>query len=76
MEVKVGVIEGRVIDLADIQKLAKLPSREVLLAQLLSLMNAPSTGLVTVLNGVLRNFMGVIEAIRRQKEAPETDKQN
>jgi large subunit ribosomal protein L10 len=74
LEVKVGVVEGRVIDFADIKKLSKLPSREVLLTQLLSLMNAPGTGLVTVLSGVLRNFMGVIEAIKRQKEVPETDK--
>ena len=74
LEVKVGVVEGQVVDLAGIKRLSKLPAREVLLSQLLSLMNAPSTGLVTVLSGVLRNFMGVLEAVKRQKESPETNK--
>lgn len=69
LEVKVGVVEGQVVDLAGIKRLSELPSREVLLAQLLSVMNGPVTGLVTVLSGVLRNFMGVIEAIKRQKES-------
>jgi large subunit ribosomal protein L10 len=68
LEVRVGVVEGRVVDLAGIKRLSKLPSQGVLLAQLLSVMNAPVTGLVTVLSGVLRNFLGVVEAIKRQKE--------
>ena len=68
LEVKAGVVEGQAIDLDSIKRLSKLPSHEVLLTQLLSLMNVPVTGLVTVLSGVLRNFMCVIEAIKRQKE--------
>jgi large subunit ribosomal protein L10 len=68
LEVKAGVVDGQVIDLAGIERLSKLPSHEVLLTQLLSLINAPVTGLVTVLNGVLRNFMGILEAIKQQKE--------
>ncbi|MGD9022417.1 MAG: 50S ribosomal protein L10 [Deltaproteobacteria bacterium] len=68
LEVKVGIFEGQVVDLPGIKRLAKLPSREVLLAQLLSVMNAPVTSLVTVLSGVLRNFLGVLEAVKRQKE--------
>ncbi len=68
LEVKVGIVEGQVVDLPGIKRLAKLPSREVLLAQLLSVMNAPVTSLVTVLSGVLRNFLGVLEAVKRQKE--------
>lgn len=74
LEVKVGIVEGQVVDLAGIKRLSRLPSREVLLAQLLSVMNAPATGLVTVLTGAMRNFMGVIEAIKQQKEEPESDK--
>jgi len=68
LEVKAGIVEGQVVDLAGIRRLSKLPPHEVLLTQLVSLMNAPVTGLVTVLSGVLRNFVGVVEAIRRQKE--------
>lgn len=74
LEVKAGVIEGQVVDLAGIKRLSKLPSHEALLAQLLSQMNAPATGLVMVLSGVLRNFMGVLAAIERQKEAAQANK--
>ena len=68
LEVKAGVVEGQVVDLAGIKKLSKLPSHEVLLTQLVSLMSIPVTGLVTVLSAVLRNFVGVLEAIKLQKE--------
>ena len=68
LEVKVGVVEGKIVDLAGITRLSTLPSQEVLLGKLLSAMNGPATGLVTVLGGVLRNFMGVLGAIKRQKE--------
>jgi large subunit ribosomal protein L10 len=72
LEVKAGVVEGQAVDPAGIERLSKLPSHEALLTQLLSLMNVPVTGLVTVLSGVLRNFMCVIDAIKRQKEEAET----
>ncbi len=72
LEVKAGVVEGQAIDVAGIKRLSKLPSHEVLLTQLLWLMNVPVTGLVTVLSGVLRNFVCVIDAIKRQKEGAET----
>lgn len=68
LEVKVGVVEGQIVDLAGITRLSTLPSQEVLLGQLFSVMNAPVTRLVTVLGGVLRDFMGVLGAIKRQKE--------
>jgi large subunit ribosomal protein L10 len=61
-------VDGRVIDLDGIMRLSKLPSEEELLAKLLMTLNAPITGFVTVLGGVLRNFMGVLEAIKCQKE--------
>jgi len=67
LEVRAGVVEGQIVDLAGITRLSRLPSQEVLLGQLLSLMNAPVTGLVRVLGGVLRNFMGVLEAIKQKK---------
>jgi len=68
LEVKAGVVEGQVIDFAGIKRLSKLPPHEVLLAQLLSVMNAPVTGLVMVLNGMMRNFLNVLEAVKAQKE--------
>jgi large subunit ribosomal protein L10 len=68
LEIKAGVVEGRFVDLSGIKRLSKLPSHEVLLTQLLMLMNTPVTQLVMVLNGVLAKFMGVLEAIKREKE--------
>jgi large subunit ribosomal protein L10 len=49
--------------------LSKLPSREVLLGQLLSVMNAVPTGLVRVLSGVPRTFMYALQAIGDKKSA-------
>jgi large subunit ribosomal protein L10 len=69
LEVKVGIVEGKFVDASGIKRLAKLPSQEVLLTQLLMLMNAPIANLVMVLGGVLTKFMGVLEAIKQQKES-------
>lgn len=68
-EIKVGVLNGKVIDLNGIKALSSLPSREVLLAQVLSTMNAVPTSLVTALSDVPRRFLNVVQAIKDQKEA-------
>ncbi len=69
LEVKAGVVAGRLVDISSIKRLSQLPSHEVLLTQLLMLMNTPITQLVMVLGGVLTKFMGVLDAIKRQKES-------
>ena len=68
-EVKVGVLNGKVINLDGIKALSSLPSREVLLAQVLSAMNAVPTSLVTALSDVPRRLLNVLQAIKEQKEA-------
>lgn len=68
-EIKVGVLNGKVIDADGIKALSSLPSREVLLAHVLSTMNAVPTSLVTALSDVPRRFINVIQAIKDQKEA-------
>lgn len=67
LEIKVGQITGKVIDLKEIKRLAELPSRDVLLAQALSAMQAVPTSLVRALNGVIVNLMNVLRAIESQK---------
>ena len=62
LEVKVGVLDGKLLTKADIIALAELPSREVLLGRLVSVMAAVPTSLVTVLSGVPRNFVQVLNA--------------
>ena len=66
-EVKKGLLEGQVIDTAQVEALSKLPSREVLLAQLMGTMNAVPQGLVTVMAGIVRSLLNVLKAIEDQK---------
>ena len=69
LTVKVGMVEGKVIGLDEVQALASLPSREELIAKLLGSMNAPIANTVNVLSGVIRNAVYVLDAIRAQKES-------
>jgi len=57
---KVGVVEGRVISIKEIQSLASMPSKEELYSKLLFLINAPAQRLVTVMNAVGRDVAVVI----------------
>ena len=69
LEIKVGVMDGQVLDASAIQALAKLPSREVLLGQLLAALNAIPTSFVRTIAEVPRSLVNVLAAIRDQKEA-------
>lgn len=69
LEIKAGLLEGKVIDVGGVKALASLPPREVLIAQLLGTMQAPITGFVRVLNGIPSNLVYALEAIRKQKES-------
>lgn len=66
--IKGGVLAGKAIDVAAVENLAKLPSKEELIAKMLGSLNAPVTGLVMVLSGVTSKFVRTLEAIRVQKE--------
>ena len=67
-KLKAGVLSGKVISVPEIQALADLPSREVLLAKMLGSMNAPVTNFVGVLAAVPGSFVRVLAAIKTQKE--------
>jgi large subunit ribosomal protein L10 len=69
LEIKVGVMNGQVLDVNAIMALAKLPSREVLLGQLLAAFNAVPEKFVRTIAEVPRSFVNVLAAIRDQKEA-------
>jgi large subunit ribosomal protein L10 len=69
LEIKVGVMNGQVLDAKAIKALAKLPSREVLLGQFLSALNAIPTSFVRTIAEVPRSFVSVLAAISDQKEA-------
>ena len=68
LSIKGGFFEDRVLDAKDVESLAKLPSREVLIAQALAGMKSPIYGLVNVLAGPVRGIMGVLQARIQQLE--------
>ena len=68
LEIKVGQMAGKPMDLGAVRRLAELPSHEELLAQVLSAMQAVPTSLVRALNGIMVNFLNVLKAIEEKKE--------
>ncbi len=58
---KAGMVEGRVIDVKEINDLATMPSKEAIFAKLLYVINAPAQQLVTVMNAVGRNLAVVVD---------------
>lgn len=72
LEIKGGILDGKVLDLLAVKALADLPSREELLAQVLRGMQSPLSGFASVLSGTLRNFVCVLEEVRKQKAEMET----
>ena len=69
LEIKAGVMDGKALDYDQIKALSALPSREVLLAQLLSALNGVPTGFVRTLSAIPTQFLNVLQAIKDQKEA-------
>lgn len=64
-----GILNGTILSIEEVTALAKLPSKQELLGQLVSVMAGPSRGLVTVLLGVQRSMVNVLTAVKNQKEA-------
>ena len=65
---KAGMVEGRVINLADITAIASMPSKEELIAKLLFLVNSPAQRLAVAMNGVARNLAVVMKQAVEQKK--------
>ncbi|MFC1867007.1 50S ribosomal protein L10 [Thermodesulfobacteriota bacterium] len=63
LDIKTGQVSGKPLDLETIKRLAGLPGRDQLIAQVLSAMHAVPTSLVRVLNGVTVNLLNVLRAI-------------
>jgi len=54
LETKFGIVNGEVVDAAQIEALSKIPSKEVLIAQLLGMLNAPVAALARVLDAIAK----------------------
>jgi large subunit ribosomal protein L10 len=66
---KVGLVEGKIVELKEVESIASLPSREELISKVLFLINAQAQRLVTVIQAVPRNLAVVMDQVRAQKEA-------
>mgnify|MGYP001610072433 FL=1 len=66
--VKAAVIEGRAVTPAQVKRLASLPPREQLLAELGAAMQAPLAGFAGALSALLSSFAGALEALKTQRE--------
>jgi len=65
---KLGIVDGKVINVSEIQSLATLPGKEELFSKLLFLINAPATRLATVINATGRNLAVVVnQAVEQNK---------
>lgn len=69
LEIKAGVVDGKIVDVNGVKELADLPPREVLIAQVLGGLNAPISGLANVLQGTIRNLVYALNAVKEKKEA-------
>ena len=64
---KVGIVEGKVVELRDVEAIASLPSKEELLGKVLFLLNAQAQRLATVISAVPRNLAIVVKQVSDQK---------
>ena len=69
LTIKVGVVEGKVLEAAALKSLADLPSKEALRAQLVGALQGPLSQLVTLLTAVQGQLVRVIEARSKQGAA-------
>lgn len=70
--IKVGLVEGEPVTPEYVARLAKLPPRPELLGQLAGAMQAPLAAFIDAMNGLLYNVVGVLEALRAQRESAES----
>jgi len=68
LEILAGILEGKLINAEKVTELAKLPSKEELLAKVVGSVKAPVNGFVNVLSGNLRGLIFALNAIKQSKE--------
>lgn len=68
VEIRGGALRGSFLEAKDISALAKLPSREILYAQLLGVLEAPKRNLVGVVNAKVSSIVYVLQAYLDSKK--------
>jgi len=69
LDIKAAMLDGKMLTREQVNAVALLPSREVLLGRLLSVLVGVPTGLVNVLSAVPRGMVQVLDAYRAKKES-------
>jgi len=67
-KIKGGIVDGKSMSQAEVKRLASLPSREILIAQVVTGIKSPITGFVHTLSGIIRKFVCVVDAIKNSKQ--------
>jgi len=68
LQIKAAVLDGKSLGVEEIIALSKLPGKDVLLATMLSVMQAVPTGFVRVLNAIPQKMVYLLQAVKDQKE--------
>ena len=69
IEFKAGLVDGKAVSADELEDIAKMPSREELMAKLLFLLQSPVTRFARVLNALTRDFVVVLNQIAEKKDA-------
>ena len=68
LNIKGGLLEGKVVSVDEIEKISKLPSRVELIAQFMGLLNSPMSNLLYSLQNMQTKFLYALEALKEKKE--------
>ena len=71
--IKEAWLDGQIYESKRVEQISKLPSREVLVGQVLNIVVTPSTKLVNVLNGILINLVSVLDEIKKSAKSEPAD---
>lgn len=69
LKIEGGVLKNKIIEKKDIESMARLPSKEILRAQVVGALNSPIAGLVISLNQILAKFVYCLEQIKNKRES-------
>ena len=69
LDIKAGVVEGKIVDIEGVKSIASLPSREELVARVVGGLSGPLYGIVNVLNANIRGLAVALNAIAEKKQA-------
>lgn len=68
LNIKGGLLEGKIVSVDEIEKISKLPSRVELIAQFMGLLNSPMSNLLYSLQNMQTKFLYALEALKEKKE--------